>query len=51
MTYESLHTIATVTGLLILVAGFVVAAVYALWPGNRAKFERAARLPMLSDKE
>lgn len=51
MTYESLHTIGTTAGLLILVAGFIIAVVYALWPGNRRKFERAARLPVLSDKE
>lgn len=51
MTYESLHTIGTTAGLLILVVGFLVAILYALWPGNRRKFERAAHLPMLSDEE
>ena len=51
MTYESLRTFGATAGLLILVAGFIVAVISALWPGNRRKFERAAHLPMLSDKE
>jgi cytochrome c oxidase cbb3-type subunit 4 len=33
-------------GLVFLVVLFVGACAYALWPGNRGKFERAAHAPL-----
>lgn len=33
-------------GLVFLVVLFLSACAYALWPGNRAKFDRAARMPL-----
>jgi len=36
-------------GLLYMMTIFAVACGYALWPRNRAKFERAARLPLNDD--
>ena len=36
-------------GLLLLLAGFVIAVIYALWPGNRQKFANAARTPLKDD--
>ena len=30
-------------------AMFVVALAYALWPSNRAKFERAAQIPLRNE--
>jgi cytochrome c oxidase cbb3-type subunit 4 len=36
-------------GLGFMVALFVAALAYALWPGSRAKFDRAARIPLRED--
>lgn len=46
MTYEQATHFAQTWGLALLVACFVVAVVYALWPGNREKFKRAAHTPL-----
>lgn len=46
MTYEQAAHIAQTWGLAFLVAGFAVAVAYALWPGNREKFKRAAHAPL-----
>jgi len=51
MTFESFSHFAGTWGLVFLVVLFAVALVYALWPGNRKKFERAAHLPLLEDGE
>ena len=40
--YETLSHFAQTWGLVYLVLMFLGVLVYALWPGNRAKFERAA---------
>ena len=42
MTYEQATHFAQTWGLLILVILFVGAALYALWPGNKEKFQHAA---------
>jgi len=46
MTYETAARFAQTWGLVLLVGAFLLALVYALWPGNRAKFQRAAQLPL-----
>ena len=46
MTYEMIAAFAQTWGLLLLVACFSVALIYALWPGNKGKFERAAHQPL-----
>ena len=46
MSYDTAAQFAQTWGLVFLVVMFLVAVVYALWPGNRGKFERAARLPL-----
>lgn len=46
MTYEQAAHFAQTWGLALLVAGFSAAVLYALWPSNRAKFDRAARAPL-----
>jgi cytochrome c oxidase cbb3-type subunit IV len=46
MRYEDVAHFAQTAGLVLLVALFVAAAAFALWPGNRARFQRAARLPL-----
>lgn len=44
--YESLSNFAQTWGLVIFVALFAGVVVYALWPRNQAKFDRAARTPL-----
>jgi cytochrome c oxidase cbb3-type subunit 4 len=46
MVYEDIVHITGTWGLLYMIAIFAVAVTYALWPSNRAKFDRAARLPL-----
>ncbi len=45
MTYQEASEFARVWGLVFLVAMFVGAVIYALWPSNRRRFEEAARIP------
>jgi len=49
MTYETVSQFAQSWGLVFLMALFLSACAYALWPGNSARFERAARLPLEED--
>lgn len=49
MTYHEVSAFAQSWGLVFLVALFLGACAYALWPGNRARFEQAARLPLEED--
>jgi cytochrome c oxidase cbb3-type subunit 4 len=49
MSYMTVAQFAQTWGLGFLVLMFLAAVAYALWPGNRSKFERAARMP-LSDE-
>ena len=44
MTYEQVTTISQVLALLFFVALFAGVLVYAFWPGNKKRFEQAARL-------
>jgi len=44
--YEEISRIAGTWGLGFLVLLFLIAVVYALWPRNRDKFERAKRIPL-----
>jgi cytochrome c oxidase cbb3-type subunit IV len=46
MTYEQATHLAQTWGLVLLVVCFAAALLYALWPGNREKFKRAARAPL-----
>ncbi len=50
MTHEIVVQLVGTYGQLYIIAIFAVAALYALWPRNREKFERAARIPM-DDRE
>ncbi len=49
MNYQDLIYFAETWGLVILALMFATAVVYAFWPGNREKFDRAANLPLESD--
>ena len=44
MTYEQVTSISQVQPLLFFVALFVGVLIYAFWPGNKKRFEEAARL-------
>lgn len=48
--YEASTQFAQTWGLILFVAMFIGAVIYALWPRNQKKFDEAARSP-LSDKE
>ncbi len=50
MTYEKLAAFAQTWGLLYVFGCFVVVLVYALWPKNQEKFDRAARMPLDEDR-
>jgi cytochrome c oxidase cbb3-type subunit 4 len=49
MLYEETMAFATSYGLVYLIVLFAGVLVYALWPGNKRTFERAARLPLQED--
>jgi cytochrome c oxidase cbb3-type subunit 4 len=46
MTYELATQFAQTWGLGLLTALFAVVVIYALWPGNKEKFKRAASAPL-----
>lgn len=47
--YAYLAGIAQSIGLIYFVGMFLFVVAYALWPSNRARFERAARTPLNED--
>ncbi|MGE0044647.1 MAG: cbb3-type cytochrome c oxidase subunit 3 [Hyphomonadaceae bacterium] len=49
MSYAAISHFAQTWGLALLLVCFAAALVYALWPGNREKFQRAARAPLEKD--
>ncbi len=44
--YEAAH-FAQTWGVVLLTICFAIAAIYALWPANKQKFERAAQAPLI----
>ena len=44
--YETLSSIAQTWGLLLFVLAFILVLIYALAPGRRQEFNRAARAPL-----
>jgi len=49
MTYDEASIFAQTWGLVFLVVLFLGVAVYALKPGSKEKFQRAARVPLDDD--
>jgi cytochrome c oxidase cbb3-type subunit 4 len=47
--YAFLASLAQSVGVLYFMAIFLAICLYALWPSNRTKFERAAHLPLDKD--
>jgi cytochrome c oxidase cbb3-type subunit 4 len=48
-TYMALAAFAQTWGLVYFVIVFLCVSAYALWPTNRQRFERAARMPLRED--
>jgi len=46
MDYEWLVTVTQTAGLILFIGLFLAVLVYALWPGNKKRFERASRVPL-----
>ena len=51
MNYEQVASISQVLALLFFIGLFVAVLVYAFWPGNKKKFDDAAKLPLEDDDE
>jgi cytochrome c oxidase cbb3-type subunit 4 len=49
MTYESAAYYSGMIGLFIFLTLFLGVLVYAVWPGNRKRFEAAGRMPLEND--
>jgi cytochrome c oxidase cbb3-type subunit 4 len=47
--YDEIRGIGGAIGLVMLFIGFIGVIAYALWPGNRNRFDRAAKLPLEDD--
>jgi cytochrome c oxidase cbb3-type subunit IV len=50
MTYDTVATVSQVTTLLLFISLFILVIGYVLWPGNQAKFDKAARAALDPDK-
>ncbi len=51
MSYDTIATISQVTSLLMFVAMFLAVVAYALWPGNRQKFDQVQRAALDLDAD
>lgn len=49
MDYDTLATFSRSWGTIYLMLVFLALCVYALWPRNKDKFDRAARMPLDED--
>lgn len=50
-TYSTLASFAQTWGLLFFVLMFAIALIYALKPGNKKMFDRAAHMPLQDDEK
>ena len=46
MSYDQIAHVIKIGGTVVFTAVFVGAIIYALWPKNKTKFDRAARMPL-----
>ena len=49
MSYDEVAALSGTLGLIFFILLFVGVLVYALWPGNKRKFDDAARIPLKED--
>ena len=45
MTYEQVASVSQVAALIFFIVLFAGVVLYAFWPGNKKKFDEAAKLP------
>lgn len=50
MNYQIVASLAVNSGLVYFLCLVAIVLVYVLWPSNREKFKRAARVPLESDE-
>ena len=50
MTHHDVTQISQIVALIFFVVLFVGVIVYVFWPGNKRKFDEAARLPLEDEK-
>jgi cytochrome c oxidase cbb3-type subunit IV len=46
VTYEQLSAFAQTSGMIYFIIIFMGVCLYVFWPKNRAKFDKAARMPL-----
>ncbi len=51
MTYDQVASISQVAALLFFIVLFAGVVLYAFWPGNKRRFDEAAKLPLEDDPE
>jgi cytochrome c oxidase cbb3-type subunit IV len=51
MTYEQVASISQVAALLFFIGLFAAVVIYAFWPGNKKRFDEAAKLPLEDNSE
>jgi cytochrome c oxidase cbb3-type subunit IV len=49
MTYETLASFAQTSGVIYFAAVFAGVCIYTFWPSNKARFNKAAHMPLMSD--
>jgi cytochrome c oxidase cbb3-type subunit 4 len=50
MTHEAATVLSQTVALVLFVALFVGVLIYVFWPGNKQKFDEAAKLPLEDEK-
>ncbi|MDJ0511939.1 MAG: cbb3-type cytochrome c oxidase subunit 3 [Methyloceanibacter sp.] len=51
MEYEQVASISQVAALIFFIVLFAGVVIYAFWPGNKKRFDEAAKLPLEDDPE
>ena len=51
MEYEQVASISQVAALIFFIVLFAGVVLYAVWPGNKKRFDEAAKLPLEDDPE
>ncbi len=51
MTYEQVASISQVAALIFFIVLFAAVVLYAFWPGNKMRFDDAAKLPLEEDPD
>ena len=51
MEYEQVASISQVAALIFFIVLFAGVVLYAFWPGNKRRFDEAAKLPLEDDPE